>query len=164
MTLVRLLALLAATFAISLLAAYPASAQVPPVSLRCTSTDTTVSVGSSITVNCTLLDAGTALPRDDVNPVTYTVNYEAGTSAGYEGGGKTRLVTTDKQGKASAVLNVGDKQGSLGILVTYYGTYSAFFAVRVEGAPPPETEPAPELPPLEHPGLLDLDEWGVLPY
>jgi hypothetical protein len=155
----RLIALAVIALVSSAAFAQPAAAQQPILTLKCTSGNTTVPVGGSVAVACTLLDSFGAAGRNS-NGVTFTINYENGTNAAYEGGSKSRIVPTDSMGRAAAVVNAGTRPGTFGILVTYYGVYSQAFAVLVEGPPTPAAAPA--APPVLGP-MADLPQTSLPP-
>ena len=139
--------LLLAIATAALLAISTAGAQTVPT-LRCASDNQSPQVGALVNVACTLTNnAGAPVPN---TPLTFYVNLQSKTDASFAGGLTTQIINTDAAGKANGVLRVGDKPGTLGILVNYPGIYSFSQVMEVRPAsPPPPSLPATTAPLLQ---------------
>jgi len=103
--------------------------------LTCAFDNTQPLTEMQVSVTCSLMDNLGIAVAD--TPLTFYVNFEAGTDVAWDNGRKTAIKSTDGQGQVRAVLDAGKRPGSLGVLVNYPGIYSSFAFVKVEAAPVP---------------------------
>ena len=101
--------------------------------LTCAFDNTRPLTETQVSVTCSLID-NLGIPLADT-PLTFYVNFEAGTDVAWENGRKAAIKSTDGHGQVKAVLDVGKRPGNLGVLVNYPGIFSSFTFIRVEDAP-----------------------------